>query len=162
MSGNKTFKSPYFSDLRFSFKTPRVHRSPTVHRTVLLWKTLLPNVKQVILCSLSKEFVFSKLLTGEKSKNKQLREEISLIYKLIFDSIVFAKPVFINSNTNCLRPREIPWKVLTKQLIFSKVADFLTRPLQFFTFHSLSERSCNFLNSQTQTQQTSDIFLTYL
>ena len=41
-------------------------------------------MKQIILCSLFKEFVFSKLLTGENSKNKYLREETSWTYKLIF------------------------------------------------------------------------------
>ena len=62
-------------------------------------------MKQMISCSLSKEFVFSRLLTGEKSK----REETSWIYKLIFKVLyVFMKPVFVNSNTNCLRPNEIP------------------------------------------------------
>ena len=71
MSGNNTFETPDFTDLRLSFETPRVHRSTTtVHRTVFLWKTLLRNMKQVILRSLSKELVFSKLLTGEKWKNK--------------------------------------------------------------------------------------------
>ena len=67
-------------------------------------------MKQMISCSLSKQFVFSRLLTGEKSKSKQLREETSWIYKLIFKSIVciYAASLFINSNINYLRPSEIP------------------------------------------------------
>ena len=68
---------------------------------------------------------------------------MSWIYKLIFNSTVFVKRAFINTNMNCLRPRENPWKILMKLLIFSKVADFLTGVLPFFTFHSLNELSCN-------------------
>ena len=35
-----------------------------------LWKKLLRNLKQMLLCSLSKGFVFSRLFTVEKSKSK--------------------------------------------------------------------------------------------
>ena len=55
-------------------------------------------MKQTILCFLTKEFVFSCFLAGEKPKSKWLREETYWIYKLIFESIVFMKPVSINSN----------------------------------------------------------------
>ena len=71
-------------------------------------------MKQAILCSLTKEFVFSRFTTREKSKSTLVREETYEIYKLIFESIVFMKPVSINSNTICLRPSEILWKVLEK------------------------------------------------
>ena len=37
---------------------------------VFSWKKLLRTMKQMILCYLSKEFAFSRLLTGEKSKSK--------------------------------------------------------------------------------------------
>ena len=47
-------------------------------------------------------------------KTKEQIVETYWIYKLIFESIVFMKPVSINSNTNWLRPCEIPWKVLEK------------------------------------------------
>ena len=47
-------------------------------------------------------------------KIKEQIVETYWIYKLIFESIVFMKPVSINSNTNWLRPSEIPWKVLEK------------------------------------------------
>ena len=71
-------------------------------------------MKQVILYSLTKEFVFSRFTTREKSRSKLVRQETYEIYKLIFESIVFMKPVSINSNPICLRPSEILWKVLEK------------------------------------------------
>ena len=52
-------------------------------------------MKQMVLCSLSKEFVFSRLLTVEKSKNKIAERRNLLDIKLIFESIVFMKPVSI-------------------------------------------------------------------
>ena len=40
---------------------------------------------------------------------EQIAERRNLLdIKLIFESIAFMKPVSINSNTNCLRPSEIP------------------------------------------------------
>ena len=68
---------------------------------------------------------------------RKIKEQIAerktyWIYKLIFESIVIMKPVSINNNTICLRPSEIVWKVLEKERIFSKVADFLTWALPFF------------------------------
>ena len=65
-------------------------------------------MKQMVLCSLSKEFVFSHLLTVEKSKNKIAERRNLLDIKLIFESIVFMKPVSVNINKNCLRPSKIP------------------------------------------------------
>ena len=84
-------------------------------------------MKQTILCFLTKEFIFSCLLTGEKSKSKKLEEQTYWTYKSIFESTEFMKPVSINSSTICLRPSEILWKVLE-----TKVADFLTWALLFF------------------------------
>ena len=65
-------------------------------------------MKQMVLCSQSKEFVFSRLLTVEKSKNKIAERRNLLDIKLIFESIVFMKPVSVNINKNCLRPSKIP------------------------------------------------------
>ena len=65
-------------------------------------------MKQMVLCSLSKEFVFSRLLTVEKSKNKIAERRNLLDIKLIFESIVFMKPVSVNINKNCLRPSKTP------------------------------------------------------
>ena len=40
---------------------------------------------------------------------QQIAERRNLLdIKLIFESIVFMKPVSMKSNTNCLRPNEIP------------------------------------------------------
>ena len=91
MSGNNTFETSDFSDLRFSFLSSEgVSHSPTV----FLWKKLLQNMKQIFSCSLSKEFVFSCLLTVEKEQIAA--ERITLLdITLIFESIVFMKPVSI-------------------------------------------------------------------
>ena len=67
MSGYNTFKTLDFADLRFSFWSSE---GVPVSTTVFLWKKLFRNMKQMILCSLTKEFVFFRLLTGEKSKGK--------------------------------------------------------------------------------------------
>ena len=75
------------------FQTPASLFEPVrvpVLAHIFLWKIFLGNMKQMISCSFSKEFFFSQFLTGEKSKSKYLREE----------TIVFVKPVFINSNKN--------------------------------------------------------------
>ena len=107
MSGNNTFETSDFADLRFSFwSSEGVSHSPTVF---LFKKKILRNMKQMVLCSLSKEFVFSHLLTVEKSKNKIAERRNLLDIKLIFESIVFMKPVSVNINKNCLRPSKIPW-----------------------------------------------------
>ena len=74
--------------------------------TVFLWKKLLRNIKQMILCSLTKEFLFPSFGWGEIERQLAERKNYC-IYKLIFGSIVFLKPVFINSNTICLRPSKI-------------------------------------------------------
>ena len=60
-------------------------------------------MKQMVLCSLSKEFVFSRLLTVEKSKNKIAERRNLLDIKLIFESIVFMKPVSINIQHELLK-----------------------------------------------------------
>ena len=57
----------------------------------------------MVLCSLSKEFVFSRLLTVEKSKNKIAERRNLLDIKLIFESIVFMKPVSINIQHELLK-----------------------------------------------------------
>ena len=62
MSGNNTFETPDFADLRFSFwSSEGTSLSPTVF--------LLQNMKQMFLCSLPKEFVCSRFFTVEKSKS---------------------------------------------------------------------------------------------
>ena len=84
-------------------------------------------MKQVISCFLSKEFFISCLLTGENSKsnkNTYFEEYLRtagcfwkiffLIYNIIFKSIAFTLPVFINSNNELLRPSKYPWKILVK------------------------------------------------
>ena len=97
MSGNNTFETLKFEAARVSRSLPRCFYG----------KKILGNMKQMILCSLSKKFVFSRLLTVEKSKSKSEKRNL-LDIKLVFESIVFMKPVSINSNTNWLRPNEIP------------------------------------------------------
>ena len=67
MSGNNTFETSNFADLHFSFwSSEGVPLSPTV----FLRSKLLRNMKRMILCFVTKEFAFSCLLTGEKSKSK--------------------------------------------------------------------------------------------
>ena len=68
MPGNNTFEASDFADPRFSFCSSE---GTLLSLTVFLWKKLLRNnMKQMISCSLSKEFVFSRLLTrGEKRAN---------------------------------------------------------------------------------------------
>ena len=66
--GNYTYETSGFTDQCFSFEVARVPYSlaKSSYR-----KTLLRNMRQVISCSLSKEFSFSCLLTGENSKSNK-------------------------------------------------------------------------------------------
>ena len=80
MSGNNTLETSDFADLHFFKVTEGALPSPTV----FLWKKLLRNMKHIISCFLSKEFFSSRL-----------RNFLHLW--IFFKSIVFIKPVFLNS-----------------------------------------------------------------
>ena len=99
MSENNIFETLDFVDSRFSFEVVKVFRSLPQFSYE---KKILRNMKQMISCSLFKEFVFSHLLAGEKSKSKELREETSWIYKFIFKSVVS-----IYEATLCKQQREL-------------------------------------------------------
>ena len=102
MSRNNTFETSDFADPRFFFWSSE---GVSLSATVFLWKKLLRNMKQMF--SIQSVCIFPPF-DCRKIKEQICERRNLLDIKLIFKSIAFMKPVSINSNTNCLRPSEIP------------------------------------------------------
>ena len=77
-SANNTFELSYFADLRFSCWSSK---GALLSPTVFLWQKLLRNMKQMILCSLSKEFVFSCRKMKEQIAETRNLLDIKLIHE---------------------------------------------------------------------------------
>ena len=62
-------------------------------------------MKQIISCFLFKKFFFSRVLTGDESKNKLLKKNLELAFISIM-SIVFVKPIFLKSKDKLLKTEQ--------------------------------------------------------
>ena len=62
-------------------------------------------MKQTISCFLFKKFFFSRVLTGDESKNKLLKKNLELAFISIM-SIVFVKPIFLKSKDKLLKTEQ--------------------------------------------------------
>ena len=105
MSGNNTFETPDFADLRFSFRSSK--GCLTLLHSVLMEKVIAKHYRNDFVFSFQRVCLFPPF-DWRKIKEQVAGRRTSWIYKLIFESTVFMKPAFIDSNTNCSRPSEIP------------------------------------------------------
>ena len=111
MSRNTTFETSAFADPRFA--------------------------------SLDFVFSFQRVCLFPPLDWRKMKQQIAgtyWIYKLIFESIVFKKSVPIKSNTNWLRPSEIPWKILEK---------YRSSHQRCYVRKDLKRPACNFIKKET-------------
>ena len=109
MSGNNTVQTWGFVDPRFSSWGSD---GASLSSTVFSLKNYCETWNKWFCVVFPKSLSFPAFWLEKNQRANSWENETSRIYKLIFKSIV--KPVFINSNKNCLRPSEITWKILLK------------------------------------------------